>query len=408
METLQGNSIVAEKHANGKWTWAVNPKNLNARRTQAKVIHATEFKEHDSITVRNVKTCWAAAATGHCDDHAESMYNFFCKFSQPELPDATYEEKAAAQMRNVSHVDGLPVNFPLDPFCHFDASAVTVDPVEPVDSRFRQYGGRCLLLRNVLTPTECELLIQNMNKTLVPVQYRHDYRQNDRCIYESTDFAKLLWQRVQPFAKGLVVRVEENPAKQHLLTELPGDCPRNLRVGYGHEGNWHPIGLNECLRFCRYDPGGFFRKHCDAPFRRSEDEMSLFTCMFYLNGDMEGGSTRFLDVDPEMSQENEFKLAKDHEVLASVKPEAGLCILFFQPGLMHEGEDLYGGTKYILRTDVMCRRAPNTKPELSSQKLEARALVRDAELAEERSECERARYLYRRAFKLDPELERCF
>merc|ERR1712039_737776 len=304
--------------------------------------------------------------------------------------------------------DGLPITFTLEPFRHFDASTIIVEPVEPVDSRFRQYGGRCLLLRNVLAPGECDFLIEQMKKTVVPVGYRHDYRRNDRCVFESSELAEILWQRVQPFAKNLVVHVDEDPAKQHLLTEHPGDCPKDLRVGYGYKGNWHPIGLNECLRFCRYNPGGFFRKHCDASFRRLEDEISLFTCMFYLNGDIAGGSTRFLQVDPELSRENEFKLATDSEVLASVAPEPGLCILFFQPGLMHEGKDLHDGIKYILRTDMMCRRAPGTKPELSPQKVEARSLVQQAVLAEERAECELAAKLYRRAFKLDPELERCF
>merc|ERR1740121_2900851 len=130
--------------------------------------------------------------------------------------------------------------------------------------------------------------------------------------------------------------------------------------------------------------------------------------MFYLDGQHDGGATRFLQVDQEMSLENQYKLANDNEVLASVTPEPGLCILFFQPGLMHEGEDLHSGVKHILRTDMMFRRDPDSKPLSSPRTAEARRLARQAQDAEERGECDLAVSLYRRAFKLDPKLERMF
>lgn len=58
-----------------------------------------------------------------------------------------------------------------------------------------------------------------------------------------------------------------------------------------------------------------------------------------------GGSTRFLD--------------KKYPV--EVKPETGLCLLFRQdvPELLHEGEEVKAGTKYILRTDVLYEKVEN-------------------------------------------------
>merc|ERR1712232_498847 len=237
------------------------------------------------------------------------------------------------------------------------------------DGQFRRYGGRCVILRNVLTPVECNYFIQEMSKDMEPVTFRRDYRRNERRVFDSPELANLLWRRVQPFTSGFSIHVDQDPAKQHLVADNAGDsgaegseCPEELRIGYGREGIWHPQGLNECVRFCRYNPGDFFRRHCDACFCRSEDEQSLFTCMFYLDGGLDGGATRFLRIGGTAPKSDCYQLAQDDEVLASVAPEPGLCILFFQPGLMHEGEDLHSGVKHILRTDMMFRRDPDSKP----------------------------------------------
>merc|ERR1712051_938897 len=101
--------------------------------------------------------------------------------------------------------------------------------------------------------------------------------------------------------------------------------------------------------------------------------------MFYLNGQLDGGATRFLKQSGETAQLSNAALERAKEdVLASVPPEAGLCLLFYQNGLLHEGEDLYSGSKYILRTDVMFRRDPSTKPERTPREAEALELARRA------------------------------
>merc|ERR1712139_36854 len=241
------------------------------------------------------------------------------------------------------------------------------------------------------------------DKDMQRVNYRAEYRSNDRTVFDSPELADLLWKRIQPFSVDLSVIVDEDRSKQRLLSEEPGDCPDELRLGPGTEGVWHASGLNECLRFCKYKPGDFFRKHCDACFKRSEDEQSLFTCMFYLNGGFEGGATRFLHYG-DGTASSHYELAPAEAVLASVAPEPGLCMLFFQPGLLHEGEDLHTGLKYILRSDVMYRRDPKTKKKRTPQQVEAMELLRQATAAEERGEVD-AWKLYRRAYKLDPDLE---
>lgn len=320
--------------------------------------------------------------------------------------------------RAQSHSGGQPLAFSLEPLSQHDPEQVTVVPVQPVDELFGQFGGRCLALRNLMTEQECQYLISEMSAqgNLERVQYRHDYRRNDRCIFESQELASLLWERVRPIASALAIHADPAvQAQQKLVDERDsgsGDekaswaCPEELQLGYGKGGLWRPTGLNECLRFCRYTPGGFFRPHCDGCFQRSEEERSLFTCMFYLDGGMEGGSTRFLRPDSQLTQENYLKQADDRLVLASIQPEPGLCLLFFQPGLLHEGEELRQGVKHLLRTDVMFHREPGTGLQRTPQEEEAWRLLQAAQAAEAASECDAAWKLYRRAFKLDPKLER--
>jgi len=71
------------------------------------------------------------------------------------------------------------------------------------------------------------------------------------------------------------------------------------------------------------------------------------TLMLYLNAPRKGGATNFLD-------------HSDEGRMVSVKPEAGLALLF-EHNLYHEGARLDVGVKYAIRTDVMFRRRDQIK-----------------------------------------------
>jgi len=307
-----------------------------------------------------------------------------------------------------------PLAVPLDAFDHFDPKQVDVQPIEPVDSLYGCFGGRCLVLYNVLSAEECQLLISCMAKDdmMEDVAYQQDYRKNDRLVFESEDFARLLWKRVQPTAIDLAMHIEgdghecsrQRLACDETVVHEARSCPPALQAPVGCHGLWEPIGLNERFRLCRYKPGGFFRPHCDGIYMRSQEEMSLFTCMFYLDSDMEGGATKFLKEGSVLVG----KRSQEADILASVKPRRGMCLLFFQPGLVHEGEDVQCGEKHILRTEVMFHRKRGTGMMLSEKQEEALRIVREAEAAELAGSLTKACDLYRRAFKMDPSLERHF
>jgi Rps23 Pro-64 3,4-dihydroxylase Tpa1-like proline 4-hydroxylase len=101
---------------------------------------------------------------------------------------------------------------------------------------------------------------------------------------------------------------------------------------------WTATGLNERMRFLRYDAGTFFAPHEDDSFVRGH-ERSFMTMMLYLNEGFDGGSTRFL---------SEEEPHKKYDVI----PRTG-SILLFQHDCLHEGAMVETGRKYAIRTDVM-------------------------------------------------------
>jgi hypothetical protein len=176
-------------------------------------------------------------------------------------------------------------------------------------------------LENVLPPEACLGLIDRieaLGPSAAPITtsrglvMRPDLRNNDRVMFDDPDLATRLVEAARP------------------------------RVPERLEQDWVLCGANERLRCYRYRPGQHFAPHFDGAFHRSTDERSLLTFLVYLNGCRAGGSTRLLDLGIE------------------VEPRAGLGFVF-NHHLLHEGAPVLEGVKYVVRTDLMYRRSPNSK-----------------------------------------------
>src|SRR5262245_47208337 len=111
------------------------------------------------------------------------------------------------------------------------------------------------VVTDFLSPEECDKYIEmsesfGYEDALVTTPEgqarRADVRNNERVIFDDVALAEELWRRVEDLVP----------------TEMEG-----LR----------PIGVNECLRFYRYDPGQQFDWHQDAPFERDNGERSFWT-----------------------------------------------------------------------------------------------------------------------------------
>ena len=132
-----------------------------------------------------------------------------------------------------------------------------------------------------------------------------DARNNDRIIFDDRELANALFGRARPL--------------------LPPSID-----------DWQVSGFNERWRFYRYDQAQQFSWHQDGTVRLSPDEESMLTFMIYLNDGFEGGSTDF--------------------GWESVKPVQGTALVF-PHRLRHQGATVRSGVKYVLRTDVLYRRA---------------------------------------------------
>lgn len=175
------------------------------------------------------------------------------------------------------------------------------------------------VVEGFLSPQECEKYIRisediGFEEALVSSPEGHvlraDVRDNQRVMFENRELAASLWERAQDFVP----------------VEFDG------RIA---------VGVNELLRFYRYDPGQSFDWHQDFPHERDNGEKSYFTFMIYLSDEFEGGETSFEDSYSEESFDD-----------FQVKPQLGMA-LFFEHGVHHKGEPVRAGRKYVLRTDVM-------------------------------------------------------
>ena len=142
-----------------------------------------------------------------------------------------------------------------------------------------------------------------------------DIRNNDRCIWDSQEEVDKIWNRIKNF--------------------IP-------KVWNGRE----VLGLNERLRFLRYEKGQYFAPHFDGTYMRDNGERSYITFQAYLNDGFEGGCTTFLKT-TDLSGGY-----KEEDIKYEVVPRKG-SVLIFQHDMLHEGSELLSGRKYSVRTDVM-------------------------------------------------------
>jgi hypothetical protein len=129
------------------------------------------------------------------------------------------------------------------------------------------------------------------------------------------------------------------------------------------------------------------------------------TFMLYLNGDFEGGATNFIDESQQLHKDPTTGIfqAEERNILLRIQPVAGMAIVFNHQ-LLHEGQQLKSGLKYIMRSDIMFTKEVIEGEVRNPKEVEAMRLFQEAE----RLECEKrameAAECYRKAFKLWPPL----
>jgi hypothetical protein len=213
-----------------------------------------------------------------------------------------------------------------------------------------------------------------------------DTRKSGRIIWDSPEMASRLLDRLMPFLREC--RIGEIDSQPHIT----GLGPAKRREVY------QLSGLNERIRFLRYEGGDYFRPHWDGCYVTPDgSQRSFYTVHLYLNGegeqDMEelrphleaaekknglfaqDGGTDLMEVGDgaieEPGEGRDSSSALNEKLLGGatsftdgfsardavrVFPKTGSVLIFQQRNLFHAGDDVFRGVKYTVRTDIMYRK----------------------------------------------------
>ncbi|KAF8850545.1 hypothetical protein BDZ45DRAFT_731498 [Acephala macrosclerotiorum] len=249
------------------------------------------------------------------------------------------------------------------------------------------------VLTTLLNEQECNTII-SQHRDLIPSNVT-PATVRDREAFDDPVLAELIWERLGRFYE---VKMEGAETKE--VDTGNGDGKRGIeRMVKDEDGClWEVEGLNERFRLCRYLPEGKFSPHLDGQRFASVDSCSFMTVNIYLNTvpSEHKGATRFLTI-------------PGPKVLAQVQPVLGTAAIFRET-VWHDGEELAGGEKYLLRTDVMYRRVKEFDFEelyggLGDEE-KGRKMLEIAERLEDSGESMEAVKWYKKAFRLWPALER--
>ena len=202
--------------------------------------------------------------------------------------------------------------------------------------------------RNFLSPTECQAWIDHVhNDQHQPMEYvSHPatrtmaHRECSRWQRNDWTMADRIFQRIQmtiPMQEldfGFVA-VSRNSRGSRTTEEAQQEVEQQQQL---------PIACNGNLRIYKYDKGMRFGRHVDES-NETERGTTQVTVLIYLS-DCQGGATRF-------HVSNATTRRTSNGVV--FEPQVG-AILFHVHGekcLEHEADPVLGGTKYVLRTDLV-------------------------------------------------------
>jgi len=187
-----------------------------------------------------------------------------------------------------------------------------------------------VLLHNVLSPEECSEMIDRAEENGFEDASIFD-RKNNRIHRNCTRFVMEDLSLADTWFERVVYALKDTPFERRLMS-APWVS--------GNGKVQHAVGINERLRMLKYKQGQFFRPHNDAKFVRGKGdragETSYTSVHVYLNQKFKGGNTVFQGRGRHLD----------------VKPRTG-SVLLFEHNILHEGQTVSNGKKYIVRSDVM-------------------------------------------------------
>ncbi|GMI24417.1 hypothetical protein TeGR_g13784 [Tetraparma gracilis] len=195
-------------------------------------------------------------------------------------------------------------------------SSLTLRKLHLPDMTARGFAG---VVEGVLSPPECRALIAGTEAI----------SKSGRCTIDTPSMAAEVTRRIR-----------------HLL-------PTASELSWtsdGERGLWDLQGINGRFRCLRYSKGDFFRRHRDGSYTARDGRGAAYRAQSVRHRDalpqrpagrsFQGGGTSFFS-------------ARGDGVASA--PGAG-SVLLFEHFLEHQGDEVLGGVKYAVRSDVMYKR----------------------------------------------------
>jgi hypothetical protein len=110
-------------------------------------------------------------------------------------------------------------------------------------------------------------------------EYRPDYRSCKRLVTKSFDTCEVMWKRLIAF----MVHDDLVDVRPFGFDNSGEAIKLSTWLEYLRciAGVWQPSGVNECLRFTRYDENDHFSRHRDGGFVRDDENRSVYTGFAY-------------------------------------------------------------------------------------------------------------------------------
>ncbi|KAF7324041.1 alcohol dehydrogenase [Mycena kentingensis (nom. inval.)] len=170
------------------------------------------------------------------------------------------------------------------------------------------------------------------------------YRNGQRIIYDSHDLSERIFAKIRPHLKDIEV-IEKT-------TYINGSTKAVQK--------WRMVRMNERLRFLRYPLGGFFRAHVDGRYEdRETGQRTFYTVQFYLPSDASGSDDSF---QPPQGGSTRFWGRRSGKAYADVESVPGRVLVFQHADLLHTGEEVTGGVKCTVRSDILYERVGDPVP----------------------------------------------
>lgn len=195
---------------------------------------------------------------------------------------------------------------------------------------------------NLLSSDECDIIIDKSTES----GFEHlQYRNSDRVLLFDSN-------------NNLITMLEERLHTDYTIERI--NKLNIIPYGFNTQNyKWNKCEgtLNKCLRINKYSTEQGFKWHRDAQFTDQKTIKSVFTLLIYLNDDFDGGETVFRIpkneyVNNGYTIDEELKIIGNDYVDIQIKPKKGMGLIFDQR-LIHSGNLILSGNKYVLRTDII-------------------------------------------------------